>query len=111
MALKGAIRITPTDGNGVNNYGDMGQIAPVFIHNNNIDAYKNVDTIINAYLNMKDKPSDELQAIICELERQYNVNTDTEKYNTVGDIISRIKRTEYKRNKLPIRVDRSLYLS
>ncbi len=111
MALKGAIGITPTDGNGVNNYGDMGQIAPAFIHNNNIDAYKNVDAIINAYLNMKDKPSDELQAIICELERQYNVNTDTEKYDTVGDIISRIKRTEYKRNKLPIRVDRSLYLS
>ena len=50
LALKAAIGITPTDGNGVNDLGDMGQIAPAFAHDNNYEAYKKVDDIIQTYL-------------------------------------------------------------
>ena len=42
MALRVAIGIMPTDGNGVNSLGDMGQIAPAFAHDNNYEAYKKV---------------------------------------------------------------------
>lgn len=49
-ALEKAINIKPTDGNGVNDNGDMGQIAPAFINDNSMDAYAKVDNIIKDYL-------------------------------------------------------------
>ena len=98
LALKCAIGITPTDGNGVNDLGDMGQIAPAFAHDKNIDAYTKVDDIIKTYLYSITQFPDERDKIIQDLHNKY----DTDTYNTVDDVINRIKRTEYKRKRLPI---------
>lgn len=95
MALQAAIGITPTDGNGVNNFGDMGQIAPEFVMDNNIEAYKKVDDIIQTYIEYKSHHPEEYQNVIDELYTKY-------KYDTVVNIIKRIKNTEYKRVRLPI---------
>ena len=104
MALSAAIGITPTDGNGVNSLGDMGQIAPAFAHDNNYEAYKKVDDIIQTYLEYRGHHPEEYQIAIEELYKKYPNIEDNGVviHDTVNDVISRIKRTEYKRNRLPV---------
>ena len=112
MALRAAIGITPTDGNGVNDLGDMGQIAPAFAHDNNIEAYTKVDDIINTYLHAKTLHPEEYQLMMAELHNKYDVydeKRDSIIYDTVYAIISRIRKTEYKRKGLPIVIPRKLY--
>ena len=103
-ALKASIGITPTDGNGVNDLGDMGQIAPAFAHDNNIEAYKKVDDIIQTYLEYRGHHPEDYQNAMNELYQKYpNVEDNGVVItDTVGDIISRVNRTEYKRKRLPI---------
>ena len=95
MALKAAINITPTDGNGVNDLGDMGQIAPEFANDNNIEAYTKVDDIVRTYINCRGLHSEQYLIEMNKLYNKYNVKT-------VEDIVNRIIRTEYKRKRLPI---------
>ena len=109
LALEHAIGITPTDGNGVNDLGDMGQIAPAFAHDKNIDAYTKVDDIIQKYLYAITQFPDERDKIIQDLRDKYDVNNDKVTYHTVDDVIARIKWTEYKRKGLPVVVPRKLY--
>ena len=109
LALEHAIGITPTDGNGVNDLGDMGQIAPAFAHDKNIDAYTMVDDIIQKYLYAITQFPDKRDKIIQDLRDKYDVDNDKVTYHTVDDVIARIKWTEYKRKGLPIVVPRKLY--
>lgn len=104
MALKAAIGIMPTDGNGVNSLGDMGQIAPAFAHDDNIVAYTKVDDIIQTYLECRGRHPEEYQIAMDELYRKYPSVEDNGVvvYDTVCDVISRVNRTEYKRKRLPI---------
>lgn len=95
LALQAAIGITPTDGNGVNNLGDMGQIAPAFVHDNNIEAYTKVDKIIQTYLDFIGRHTEDYQIA---MEALYNLYG----YDTVDGIIRRIRSTKYKRKRLPI---------
>lgn len=103
-ALEYALNITPTDGNGVNDLGDMGQIAPQFAHDNNYEAYKKVDDIIQTYIEYRGRHTEEYQIAIDELHKKYPPLTDNNYvvHDSVEEVISRIKRTEYKRQKLPI---------
>ena len=94
-ALKCAIGITPTDGNGVNDRGDMGQIAPEFAHDNNIEAYTKVADIVKTYIDCRGIHSEQYLIEMNKLYNKYNVKT-------VEDIVNRIIRTEYKRKRLPI---------
>ena len=109
LALEHAIGITPTDGNGVNDLGDMGQIAPAFAQDKNIDAYTKVDDIIQKYLYAITQFPDERDKIIQDLRYKYDVDNDKVTYHTVDDVIARIKWTEYKRKGLPVVVPRKLY--
>ena len=109
LALEHAIGITPTDGNGVNDLGDMGQIAPAFAQDKNIDAYTKVDDIIQKYLYAITQFPDERDKIIQDLRDKYDVDNDKVTYHTVDDVIARIKWTEYKRKGLPVVVPRKLY--
>lgn len=109
LALEHAIGITPTDGNGINDLGDMGQIAPAFAHDKNIDAYTKVDDIIQKYLYAITQLPDERDKIIQDLRDKYDVDNDKVTYHTVDDVIARIKWTEYKRKGLPVVVPRKLY--
>ena len=109
LALEHAIGITPTDGNGVNDLGDMGQIAPAFAQDKNIDAYTKVDDIIQKYLYAITQSPDERDKIIQDLRDKYDVDNDKVTYHTVDDVIARIKWTEYKRKGLPVVVPRKLY--
>ena len=104
MALRAAIGITPTDGNGVNDLGDMGQIAPPFAHDNNIEAYTKVDDIIQTYLEYSTHHPEEYQIAMDELYKKYPsiMDNGVVVHDTVKDVISRIRRTEYKRKRLPI---------
>ena len=103
MALRAAIGINPTDGNGINSLGDMGQIAPAFAHDKNIDAYAKVDDIIQTYLKYINNP-EKYQSAIDELYKKYPsiIDKGVVIHDTVNDVISRIQRTEYKRKRLPI---------
>ena len=94
-ALSYALNITPTDGNGVNNFGDMGQIAPKFVTDNNIKAYTKVDDIIKTYIDFVGRHPEEYQAAMEALYTEYG-------YDIVVNIIKRIKSTQYKRVRLPI---------
>ena len=102
-ALSYALNITPTDGNGVNDLGDMGQIAPQFAHDNNYESYKKVDDIIQTYLEYRCHHSEEYQIAIDELHKKYPplVDNNYVVQDSVEEVISRINRTEYKRNRLP----------
>jgi NAD+ synthetase len=106
-ALEHALNITPTDGNGVNDLGDMGQIAPQFAHDNNYEAYKKVDDIIQTYLEYRGHHPEEYQIAIDELHKKYPplIDNDYVVQDSVNDVISRIKRTEYKRKGLPVVID------
>ena len=103
-ALDAALGIHPTDGNGVNDLGDMGQIAPAFVHDDNIEAYRKVDDIIQTYLEYSKHHPEEYQIAIDELYRKYPSVMDNGVviHDTVQDVIDRIRRTEYKRKRLPI---------
>lgn len=103
IALKAAIGINPTDGNGINSLGDMGQIAPAFAHDKNIEAYTKVDDIIQTYLKYSNHP-EKYQIAIDELYKKYPsiIDKGIVIHDTVNDVISRIQRTEYKRKRLPI---------
>lgn len=103
-ALEKAINIKPTDGNGVNDNGDMGQIAPAFINDNSMDAYTKVDNIIKDYLESFAFGDEVQKQTIQNLRNAYGADT-------VDGIISRIERTEYKRKGLPIRINRSLVVN
>ena len=104
-ALKCAIGIMPTDGNGVNNFGDMGQIAPAFVNDDNIVAYTKVDDIIKTYLNYMEGHPKEIKDYMMEaLYNEYGKET-------VDGIIRRIKSTEYKRKRLPIVIARDNYVN
>lgn len=102
MALRAAIGITPTDGNGVNDLGDMGQIAPAFANDKNVDAYTKVDDIIKTYLTFVGRHPEEYQAAMEALYSEYGDET-------VDVIIRRIRSTEYKRKRLPIVIARDNY--
>lgn len=95
MALNAAINITPTDGNGVNDLGDVGQIAPEFANGNNIEAYTKVDDIVKTYIDCRGLHSEQYLIEMNKLYNKYSVKT-------VEDIVNRIIRTEYKRKRLPI---------
>ena len=101
-ALRAAIGITPTDGNGVNDLGDMGQIAPEFANDKNIVAYTKVDDIIKTYLTFVGRHPEEYQAAMEALYSEYG-------NETVDGIIRRIRSTEYKRKRLPIVIARDNY--
>ena len=111
MALRAAIGITPTDGNGVNDLGDMGQIAPAFAHENNIDAYKKVDDIIQTYLNISTLSEDLQKKHLEQLHEKYPNIEDNGCviHDTINEVIGRVKRTEYKRKGLPIVIPREKY--
>ena len=87
----------------------MGQIAPAFAHDKNIDAYTKVDDIIQKYLYAITQFPDERDKIIQDLRDKYDVDNDKVTYHTVDDVIARIKWTEYKRKGLPVVVPRKLY--
>lgn len=106
-ALDCALGIRPTDGNGVNDLGDMGQIAPAFTNDKNVDAYTKVDDIIKTYLDAIVQPANEYENIIQNLRNKY----DTDGNNTVDGIINRIKWTEYKRKGLPVVIPRDKYIT
>ncbi len=108
-ALDHALGIRPTDGNGVNDFGDMGQIAPAFVHDKNVDAYTKVDDIIKTYLYAITQFPDERDKMIQELRNKYDVDNDKVTYKTVDEVIGRIKRTEYKRKGLPVVIPREKY--
>jgi len=108
-ALDHALGIRPTDGNGVNDFGDMGQIAPAFVHDKNVDAYTKVDDIIQTYLHAVTQFPDERDKIIQELRDKYDIDNNEVTYHTVNDVINRIKRTEYKRKGLPVVIPREKY--
>ena len=101
-ALDAVLRIRPTDGNGVNNLGDMGQIAPAFANDKNVIAYKKVDDIIKKYFYAITQFPDERDKMIQDLYDKYDKET-------VDGVIRRIKSTEYKRNGLPVVINRKLY--
>ena len=87
-AIKKSIEIIPTDGNGVNDGGDMEQIAPGF-------NYCDVDNILISYIQNGEKGIEECN----------------EKYGSdvVKRVIQRMKNSEFKRKRLPIVIERSLY--
>lgn len=110
-ALNHALGIRPTDGNGVNDLGDMGQIAPAFAHDKNIDAYKKVDDIIQTYLEYRGHHTEEYLIAIEELHKKYP-NIEDNGYvihDTVDEVIGRVNRTEYKRKGLPVVIPREKY--
>lgn len=104
-ALDAALGIRPTDGNGVNDLGDMGQIAPAFAHDKNVDAYTKVDNIIKTYLYARTQHPEEYQLMMEELHKKYDDDT----HKTVDDVIARINWTEYKRKGLPVVITREKY--
>ena len=106
-ALNHALGIRPTDGNGVNDLGDMGQIAPAFTHDKNVDAYKKVDDIIQTYLNINTLSEDMQKKHLERLHEKYpNVEDNgCVIHDTVEEVIGRIRRTEYKRKGLPVVID------
>lgn len=80
-ALKRAIEITPTDGNGVKDGGDMAQIAEGCV-------YEEVDMVLLAYLSNDSKKLDELSETIGK--------------DKVDGIIDRHKRSSFKRFYAPL---------
>ena len=87
-ALKKSIEIIPTDGNGVQDGGDMAQIAPGC-------NYYDVDQILISYIQNNDN----------EIQENYK------KYGgeIVDKVIQRMKNSEFKRKHLPIVIQRNLY--
>jgi len=90
QALVGAYGILPTDGNGVAAGGDMAQIAPGH-------TYEEVDDILNTYLHYGD---DEQQ--MQRLNEAYGPDT-------VDRVLQRHRNSSFKRKRMPIVIERSLY--
>lgn len=103
-AINYALGIRPTDGNGVNDLGDMGQIAPKFAHDKNVVAYTKVDDIIKTYINFAGRNSELFNAAMEALYTEYGSYT-------VDGVINRIKKTEYKRHRMPLVIPREKYVS
>lgn len=103
-AINYALGIRPTDGNGVNDLGDMGQIAPKFAHDKNVVAYTKVDDIIKTYINFVGRSPELFNAAMEALYTEYGSYT-------VDGVINRIKKTEYKRHKMPLVIPREKYVS
>lgn len=97
-ALKAAIEITPTDGNGVSN-SDMDQIAPGL-------TYKEVDEILQTWVGM-DKSSQE--AALRNDFSSYSLDKSSEKYghDIVKRVISRSINSKFKRKQAPFVVNPS----
>ena len=95
QALRAAITITPTDGNGVAVGGDMAQIAPGH-------TYEEVDDILMTYLTAKSDHSDSFANAKDHLISKYGLET----YERV---INRHKNSEFKRKRLPIAIPRDAY--
>jgi NAD+ synthetase len=93
-ALKAAYDITPTDGNGVAAGGDMAQIAPGH-------TYEEVDDILNSYLQSKDD-ADKLQQELNRMNAAYGAET-------VERVLKRHRGSEFKRKRMPLLIERSLY--
>ena len=103
-AMNYALGIRPTDGNGVNDLGDMGQIAPKFAHDKNVVAYTKVDDIIKTYINFAGRNFELFNAAMEALYTEYGSYT-------VDGVINRIKKTEYKRHRMPLVIPREKYVS
>lgn len=87
-ALKAACDITPTDGNGVADGGDMAQIAPGH-------TYEEVDDILQSFLDKGDEG-------IVECYKKYGTET-------VDKVLRRHEKSAFKRKHLPIVIKRELY--
>lgn len=93
-ALHAAYDIMPTDGNGVAAGGDMAQIAPGH-------TYEEVDDILDSYL--KAKADDQLLAQETErLNKAYGAET-------VERVLKRHRNSAFKRQRLPLAIERSMY--
>lgn len=93
-ALRAAYGITPTDGNGVTAGGDMAQIAPGH-------TYEEVDDILNSYLQTKADADKHAQALQ-RLNKAYGEDT-------VERVLKRHRNSEFKRKRMPLAIERSLY--
>lgn len=94
QALRAAYGITPTDGNGVEAGGDMAQIAPGH-------TYEEVDDILATYLCSKND-SAVLQQAMERLHSAYGAET-------VERVLKRHRGSEFKRKRMPLVIERSLY--
>lgn len=88
-ALKDSIGLTPTDGNGVKEGGDLAQIAP------SLKSYEELDEILIAALRYKERPTE---------ANLFLLNLVTDKYGeeTVEQVMRRHKGSEFKRKHLPV---------
>lgn len=94
-ALRAAIVITPTDGNGVKVGGDLAQIAPGH-------TYNDVDDILMTYISCKEQHPDEWTNARYVLDDKYGADT-------VDMVIKRHINSEFKRKRLPIAIERKEY--
>ena len=94
LALCAAYNILPTDGNGVAVGGDMAQIAPGH-------TYEEVDDILDTYLKSKEAP-EQLDKAMERLNKAYGAET-------VERVLKRHRGSEFKRKRMPIVIERSLY--
>ena len=94
QALRAAYGITPTDGNGVAAGGDMAQIAPGH-------TYEEVDDILLTYLTVKDQP-EQLQKETERLNSAYGAET-------VERVLKRHLGSAFKRKRMPLAIERTLY--
>lgn len=92
QSLLAAYGIMPTDGNGVATGGDMAQIAPGH-------TYEEVDDILCTYLQYGDD------------EKEMKRMNDAYGAETVERVLSRHHRSAFKRKRMPIVIERSLYES
>lgn len=90
QALQIAYGITPTDGNGVAAGGDMAQIAPGH-------TYEEVDDILNTYLQQGND------------EQQMKRLLDAYGAETVERVLTRHRNSAFKRKRMPLVIERSLY--
>ena len=97
IALRKAIVIVPTDGNGVVTGGDMAQIAPGY-------TYEAVDDILITYLDSIEMHTDAQQNAMNMLNKKYGVET-------VERVINRHVNSEFKRKRLPIAIERNEYFN
>lgn len=94
-ALRKAIVITPTDGNGVAVGGDMAQIAPGA-------TYEIVDDILFNYMGAVQMHTEVFQLTMQMLYNKYGAET-------VDRVVKRHVNSEFKRKRLPIAIERHEY--
>ena len=90
QALRAAYDITPTDGNAVAAGGDMAQIAPGH-------TYEEVDDILNTYL------------LHGGSEQEMKRLSDAYGTETVERVLTRHRRSEFKRKRMPLVIERAIY--